>query len=151
MKITQFDKQNLQSLRAALAVAHAKIEQDFGVKVEVGSITFTATSFKCAVTAVLSESVSDPYLAGVPAAYVTNFNRYVFKNKLLSKVKTSETSPTYVIVGMRGKNLIGKIDGQPNGGMYKLEFRNGNYLYCQVTGQKYSKDFDQSFSKFSFA
>lgn len=142
VKIKQFDKQNLVELRAAMAVAFAKIEQDFGVKVEIGRITYGADNFKCGIQAILTQTVTDPYLTGVSAGLINDFTRYVFKNKLCTKVQTSPTSPTYVIVGKKGHNLITKLDGQPTGGMYRLEFRNGNYLYCQVLGQKYDPLFD---------
>lgn len=149
MNITQFDKTNLDEIRAALNAALGQVEANYGVKFDVGNISYRADSFKCGIQAVIAQSVSDPYLAGVSATFISEIKRYSFGKKLLSKVKTSPTSPTYVIVGMKGKgHLIAKLDGQPTGQMYRLEFRNGNYLYCQVLDKPYNEDFDKSFNKF---
>jgi len=59
MKISKFDKANLNELRAAVDAALAPLEAKFNVKLSLGSISFTETTFvgKLAGTVVGSEPI----------------------------------------------------------------------------------------------
>jgi hypothetical protein len=58
---------NLSEVRVAINVALAAVEAEYGIKIDIGNISFGADNFKCQLTAVSGEAVSDEY-SDVPAA-----------------------------------------------------------------------------------
>jgi hypothetical protein len=130
--IVKFNKDNLKLLRDSLDKALANVEAEFGVKLDLGKITFLDDSFKTSISAVIASKVGDnPYLAGVPAEYINNLTKYRNYKDALGK-EVTDRFQKFVIVGLRGQHFIAKKAGQPDGKMFKLPIVYGDALYNQV-------------------
>lgn len=134
-KIANFDKLNLQLLRAEMNKALAEVEKSFGVKFDIGNIGFNEASFKAQLTAVLASKVDNPYLENVSATVINNLVKYAeYKNSLGRTVTFRGTK--FVIIGLKGNNFLAKKEGQPSGPIYKLAHTLGDELDRQVKGSK---------------
>ena len=97
-KLTSFDKNNLGNVRAALDTALAQVEKEFGIKIKVGNIKFTAESFKASLEAMVG--ADDPVLAGVDPKYVQEIVKYI-NTKDLFKAETTIGGVKSTVVGMK--------------------------------------------------
>jgi hypothetical protein len=131
---------NLSEVRVAINVALAAVEAEYGIKIDIGNISFGADNFKCQLTAVSGEAVSDEY-SDVPAAYIRDLKRNKGENAFGKKVKI--TGQEAIIVGLKGSSYIFKwVEGSPlakkKPGLLRIKFTRCDILDCQVSGTAFS-------------
>lgn len=142
-KVTNFTPDNLNLIRAAIDAQLAEVEKSFGIKIDIGKMTYVADSFKCQMSAVVGSKVDNPYLVDVPAELINNLTKYRDYKDALGK-EITEGTKKWVVVGLRGKNYIVKKFGQPSGGMFKMPIQFGNEVDCQVRGIDYKVENDST-------
>lgn len=103
-KITSFSSANLDNVRAALNAAMANVEKEFGIKIQVGKMTYTAQS----VTMTVSSMIADDLLEGLDPKYVKELTKY-FDSKDLFKKETTVGGVKCIIVGMKPRTSGGQI------------------------------------------
>jgi len=64
MKITEFNKTNLKTLRADIDAALAKVAADHGIDLQLGKISFDATSFSAPLKATVADLPLEKTKAG---------------------------------------------------------------------------------------
>ena len=57
-KITSFDKTNLKNVRVAINEALASVEKQFGIKLDIGNISFSDNQFTTKLTALAGQAAS---------------------------------------------------------------------------------------------
>lgn len=95
-QITSFDKNNLGNVRAAIDAALAGVEKEFGIKIQLGSMKYTAESIK----ATLEAMIADPILEGVDPKYVQEILKYR-ETKDLYKAETTIGGVKAIVVGIK--------------------------------------------------
>lgn len=119
--IKSFNKStDFNAIRASINSALLAVEKEFGIKLGVGNLRYTENSFKTELAAVIiSTTTADPYLANVSPKYINAISKYTnTKKKLLTRIK--DGNRTYVVVGVSGRSVLVKLEGNPEGGMYKF-------------------------------
>jgi hypothetical protein len=87
---------DLDNLRASMAAALANVEKEFGIKIQVGKMSYTAESVSMPLTAM----VADTLLEGLDPKYVKELTKYR-ETKNLFKEETIVGGVKSVIVGMK--------------------------------------------------
>jgi hypothetical protein len=95
-KITSFGPHNLENVRAAMAAAMAKVEEEFGISIKIGGIKYTTDSIKTDVTAM----IADPLLEGLDPKFVQELLKYR-ETKDLFKKETMVGGVKCTIVGIK--------------------------------------------------
>ena len=95
-KITSFAPSNLDNVRAAMAAALANVEKEFGIKLSIGKMTYTADSVSMNVGAMIADTLLD----GLDPKYVKEITKYV-NTKDLFKAETTVAGGKAIIVGMK--------------------------------------------------
>jgi len=116
-KLTKIDNSNLGDVREAMRVALAKVEEEFGLKINIGTIKFTAESFKVDVSAMIGSE--DPMLAGVDPKYVQELNKYLDFRHLFKKEVTLHNTK-FTVVGMKPRSSARTLVARDQAGRLKL-------------------------------
>lgn len=82
-KITAFTPVNLGEIREAMTEAMAKIEAEFGIKIKIGKMVYTAESLKVPVEAMVG--ADDPMMKGVDPKWVSELTKYRDTKDLFKK------------------------------------------------------------------
>ena len=121
--IKQFDKQNLAQVRVALDKALAQVQDEFGIKISVGSISFQANSFSTKLTAVVSAPTAATSEvdgnAKWQAAFHSHARFYGFQPSDLGR-SVEVGGIKYIIVGMRPKARDKMVLQKPGGGFVAM-------------------------------
>lgn len=136
-KVTSFDKQNLQAIRFSLNNAIAKVEEEFGIKIDIGSISYGADSFKTQLSSIINAGeVADPFYADVPADGIRELKRRIGTASFGKEIDINGAKA--VLVGMKGSGTIlfkwsqGSINAKKRPNVMKIRINPGDTLFGQV-------------------
>lgn len=152
-KISQFTKQNLPAVRADIDAALAAVEKKYGIKLDIGRITFYGDTFKCQMTAAIVPDVpvakegasADPManiLHDVDAKYIHDLKRHKGDAALLREVEI--LGKPAIIVGLKNMGVIfkwkpGTPDAKLQPGLRRITYRHGDRLDCAMRGVEYNE------------
>jgi hypothetical protein len=112
--VIKFDKTNLKNIRADINTALAAVESKYGIKLDIGNISFDSSTFNTKLSAVTtSVSAESGNVEVVDAKWKRDFDRNCVylgfsKEDFGKECKVGNRTETYTIVGAlaRKSNLI---------------------------------------------
>lgn len=73
-KITSFSPANLGNVRSSMEAALKKVEEEFGIKLQIGKMSYTSDSIAMQVNAMTG--ADDPMMAGLDPKYVAELKKW---------------------------------------------------------------------------
>lgn len=97
MTITSFSPTNLDNVRAAMVAALANVEKEFGIKLQIGKMSYTNDSVSMPINAMIADTLLD----GLDPKYVKELTKYTNTKDLFKAETTLTGCGKATIVGMK--------------------------------------------------